>query len=193
MGILDKDKQVPKETSFPQSRMASHGSADLEDVQMRPLSEMNRPKASQDSIAAALEVVQRLAAETDVEESTEDAATEFSGHTVSGLCPVCGYQNREGSKFCGMCGLPVNEIEAPKHEVPASEREHSFAPVEAQPGAVAPRMQKSREAAQGTHHYPHHYHPHYFPPEQQTPFVRPPPQICRGADKLLLTSSAQGE
>src|SRR5216684_7139708 len=133
MGILDKDKQVPNETSFPQSRMASHGSADLEDVQMQPTPEMRRPKPSQDSIAAALEVVQRLAAETDVEESTEDAATEFSGHTVSGLCPVCGYQNREGSKFCGMCGLPVNEIEAPKHEVPASEREHSFAPVEAQP------------------------------------------------------------
>ncbi len=193
MGILDKDKQVPNETSFPQSRMASHGSADLEDVQMQPTPEMRRPKPSQDSIAAALEVVQRLAAETDVEESTEDAATEFSGHTVSGLCPVCGYQNREGSKFCGMCGLPVNEIEAPKHEVPASEREHSFAPVEAQPETLAPRMRRSREAAQGTHHYHHHYHHHYFPAGQESAFVRPPAEISREADKLRLTAAAKGE
>src|SRR5260370_42583993 len=119
MGILDNDKQVPKETSFPQSRMASHGSADLENVQMRPTPEMRRPKPSQDSIAAALEAVQRLAAQTDVEESTKDGATEFSGHTGSGLCTGCGYQNREGRKFCGMCGLPVSESQARKHASPA--------------------------------------------------------------------------
>jgi hypothetical protein len=51
---VDKDKQVPNEASFPPSRMASHGSADLEDRLKRPNPEMRRPKPSQDSIAAAL-------------------------------------------------------------------------------------------------------------------------------------------
>lgn len=191
MGAGDKDKKVPNEASFPPSRMASHGSAGLEDMQRRPTPEMRRPK-HQDSIAAALQAVQRLAAETDVEESTEDAATEFGGHTVSCLCPVCGYQNREGNKFCGMCGLAVGEIEEPKHEVPASEREHSF--VEAQPeAAAAPRMPRSAEAAHGAHHYHHHYHHHYFPAGQESAFVRPPADLSREADKLRLTAAAKGE
>jgi uncharacterized protein (TIGR02246 family) len=192
MGTVDKDKQVPNEASFPPSRMATHGSADLEDRLKRPNPEMRRPKPSQDSIAAALQAVQRLAAETDVEESTEDAATEFSGHTVSGLCPICGYQNREGSKFCGMCGLPVNEIEESKHELPASERGHSFPLLEA-PEAAAPRMPRSAEAAHGTHHYHHHYHHHYFPAGQESAFVRPPAESSREADKLRLTAAAKGE
>ena len=136
---MDKDKQVPDDASFPPSRMGSHGSASLEDMEKRSAPEMRRPKPRQDSIAAALQAVQRLAAETDVEESTEDAATEFSGHAVSGLCQVCGYQNRDGNKFCAMCGLPVDEIEEAKHEVPARETEHSFAPLEA-PQAAAPRL-----------------------------------------------------
>src|ERR1700736_1787164 len=139
MGTVDKDKQVPNEASFPPSRMAAHGSANPEDIEKRQTPAMRRPK-HEDSIAAALQAVQRLAAETDVEESTEDAAAEFSGHRVSGLCPVCGYQNREGNKFCGRCGVPVNEIEEAKHEVPG----HSFAPLgEAPPEAVVPRMPRS--------------------------------------------------
>jgi uncharacterized protein (TIGR02246 family) len=153
---------------------------------------MRRPK-HQDSIAAALQAVQHLAAETDVEESTEDAATEFSGPTVSGLCPVCGYQNREGNKFCGMCGLPVDEVEESKPEVSASETERSFRPLEAQLEAAAPRMPRSREAPPGTHHYHHHYHHHYFPAGQESAFVRPPAEISREADKLRVTAAAKGE
>ena len=192
MGTVDKHKQVPNEASFPPSRMASHGGANLEDIEKRQTPEMRRPK-HEDSIAAALQAVQRLAAETDVEESTEDAAAEFSGHRASGLCPVCGYQNREGNKFCGMCGLPVDEIEEPKHEVPASEK-HSFAPLrEAQPEAAAPPMPRSAEAAHGTQHYHHHYHHHYFPAGQESAFVRPPAEISREADKLRLTAAAKGE
>jgi uncharacterized protein (TIGR02246 family) len=191
MDIVDKDKQVPNEASFPPSRMASHGSANLEDLQERP-PEMRRPK-HQDSIAAALQAVQRLAAETDVEESTEDAATDFSGHRVSGLCPICGYQNREGNKFCGMCGLPVEGNEESKPEVSASATQHSFAPLEAQPEAADPRMPRSREAPHGTHHYHHHYHHHYFPAGQESAFVRPPAEISREADKFRLTAAAKGE
>ncbi len=193
MGTVDKDKQVRDEASFPPSRMASHGSANLEDMEKRSAPEMRRPKPRQDSIAAALQAVQRLAAETDVEESTEDAATEFSRHAVSGLCAVCGYQNRDGNKFCAMCGLPVDVIEESKHEVPASEREHSFAPLEAQPEAAAPRMPRSAEAAHGTHHYHHHYHHHYFPAGQESALVRPPSEISREADKLRLTAAGKGE
>src|ERR1700724_1329093 len=168
--------------------MAFEGSAHREDLEKRPAPEMRRPKPSQDSIAAALQAVQRLAAETDVEESTEDVATECSGHTVNGLCPVCGYQNREGNKFCGRCGLPVDEIEEPKPEDPATETGHSVAPGEAQPEAVAPRVPRSAEAPHGTHHYHH-----YFPAGQQSAFVRPPAEISREADKLRLTAAAKGE
>jgi uncharacterized protein (TIGR02246 family) len=192
MGTVDKDKQVPNQAGFPPSRMASDGSANPQDMQKRPTPEMRRPK-HQDSIAAALQAVQRLAAEADVEESMEDAATEFSGHGVSGLCPVCGYQNREGNKFCGMCGLPVDEIEEPKHQVSASEREHSFRPLEAQPEAAAPRMPRAAEAPHGTHHYHHHYHHHHFPAGQESALVRPPAEISREADKLRLTAAAKGE
>jgi uncharacterized protein (TIGR02246 family) len=192
MGIVDKDKQVPKQSGFPPSRMASDGSADLEDTQKRPNPEMRRPK-HQDPIAAALQAVQSLAAETDVEESTEDAATEFGGHRVSGLCPVCGYQNREANKFCGMCGLPVDEVEESKPEVSARQAEHSFRPLEAQPEAAAPRMPRSAEAPRGAHHYHHHYHHHYFPAGQESAFVRPPAEISREADKLRLTAAAKGE
>ncbi len=188
---MDKDKPVPNQAGFPPSRMASDGSANLEDIEKRLTPEMRRPK-HQDSIAAALQAVQRLAAETDVEESTEDAATEFSGHGVS-LCPVCGYQNREGNKFCGMCGLPVDEIGESKHEVSASETEHWFRPPEAQPEAAVPRRPRSREALQGTHHYHHHYHHHYFPAGQESAVVRPPAEISREADKLRLTAAAKGE
>jgi uncharacterized protein (TIGR02246 family) len=186
---VDKDKQVPNEAGFPPSRMASDGRANLEDMQKRTTPEMSRPK-HQDSIAAALQAVQRLAAETDVGESTEDAATELSGRGVSGLCPVCGYQNREGNKFCAMCGLPVDQIEESKHEVSASETERSFAPLEAQP---TPRMPRAGEAPQGAHHYHHHYHHHYFPAGQESAFVRPPAEISREADKLRLTAAAKGE
>ena len=179
---MDKDKQVPNEASFAPSRMASHGSANLEDMQERP-PEMRRPK-HQDSIAAALQAVQRLAAETDVEESTEDAAMEFGEHGVSGLCAICGYQNREGNKFCGMCGLPVEANEESKPEVSASETQHSFTPLETQPEPAAPRMLRSREAPHGTHHYHHHYHHHYFPAGQESAFVRPLAEISREADKF---------
>ena len=65
MGTVDKDKQVSNEASFPPSRMASHGSANLEDIEKGQTREMRRPKPGQDSIAAALQAVQRLAAETD--------------------------------------------------------------------------------------------------------------------------------
>ena len=179
---MDKDKQVPNKAGFPPSRMASDGSANLEDITKRLAPESRRPK-HQDSIAAALQAVQRLAAETDVEESTEDAATEFSGHGLSGLCPVCGYQNREGNKFCGMCGLSVDEIEESKHEVS----------LDAQPEAAAPPRPRSREALHGTHHYHHHYHHHYFPAGQEGAVARPPSEISREADKLRLTAAAKGE
>jgi uncharacterized protein (TIGR02246 family) len=192
MGTVDKDKPVPNQAGFPPSRMASDSSGNREDIEKRLTPEMRRPK-HQDSIAAALEAVQRLAAETDVEESTEDAAAEFSGHGVSGLCPVCGYQNREGNKFCGMCGLPVDEIGESKHEVSPSEREPWFRPHEAQPEAAVPPRPRSREALHGTHHYHHHYHHHYFPAGQESAVVRPPAEISREADKLRLTAAAKGE
>ena len=72
---------------------------------------MRRPKPGPDAMAAAIEAAQRLAAESDAEQSAEDFAQnaddDFSSEVAVILCPACGYQNRVTNKFCGMCGAAV--------------------------------------------------------------------------------------
>src|SRR5215469_14643878 len=96
-------------------------------------SEMRRPQHSPDAIAA----MQRLAAE-----SVADAAAGSAGASMDEfpICATCSYKNRPGSRFCGMCGMPVETK-------PVSVDE---------PAAGAPAAQS------GPHHFHHHYHHHYF-------------------------------
>jgi ketosteroid isomerase-like protein len=96
-------------------------------------SEMRRPQPSPDAIAA----MQRLAAESVADAapgSTDASADDFP------VCMTCGYKNRPNSRFCGMCGMPV-EAKAVGTEEPV-------------PGGPA--------VQNGPHHYHHHYHHHYF-------------------------------
>ena len=80
--------------------------SELEELHRRLQSQMRRPKPGPDAMAAALEAVQRLAAEADIEDAAADAA-DGVGNPSAGVCRVCGHRNRQGYKFCGMCGLPV--------------------------------------------------------------------------------------
>ena len=66
-------------------------------------------------MAAALEAVQRLAAEADAEDAAQGLSAAAGSSPLgssslgsSGSCRVCGYRNREGNKFCAMCGLPAD-------------------------------------------------------------------------------------
>ena len=99
----------------------------------RVQSDLRRPQPPPEAIRA----MQRLAAESagtasDIQESNVDPS--------SPLCSICGHKNRPGSRFCGMCGLPVEIKTAAVEEAPA-----------ANPSAPG-----------GPHHYHHHYHHHYF-------------------------------
>ena len=130
---------------------------------LRHLPEMRRPKPSADAIAAALEAAQRLAAEADAEQAVDDTAEELADDSTTVVCRVCGYRNREGNKFCGMCGITVTaqeEAEPGFTERPAS---RGFA---LPPNPFLDRDPETMErpmTRQETHHYHHHYHHHYFP------------------------------
>ena len=102
--------------------------------------DMRHPRPGTESIAAALQVVQRMALEAESEESVDHTDFQAAART----CIACGSANRAEHKFCATCGVPLVEA----GEEPSS----------------APAQFKSNVApAPGQHHYYHHYHHHYFP------------------------------
>jgi ketosteroid isomerase-like protein len=127
-----------------------------------------------------MEAAQRLAAEAGAEEAATDLAQDLTGDSTAGACGVCGYRNRGGNKFCGMCGAAVESggpdaAYAPRSAggSPGEERrprpialhpnpfldpepEPQFEPTPERPAAPNRRA----ASAQETHHYHHHYH--YF-------------------------------
>ncbi|HVN19205.1 MAG TPA: DUF4440 domain-containing protein [Dongiaceae bacterium] len=138
--------------------------AELQELYRRLRPELLQEKPSPEALAAAMEAAQRLAAESDAEDATTDAErdTAFSN---SGSCKICGYQNREGYKFCAKCGVSVEEGE---NVAPAAGRMQRSEPA----GMALPpnpfrqveeRMPMTQPTGNETHHFHHHYHHHYFP------------------------------
>lgn len=126
---------------------------------------MRREKPSADAIAAAMEAVQRLAAEADVEAATADLTRDLGTDSKIVACRICGYQNRESNKFCGMCGIAVEDGEKAGAR-PSTHRDAEPVGAMALPPNMFPepeRLATSRPAGNETHHYHHHYHHHYFP------------------------------
>jgi ketosteroid isomerase-like protein len=82
--------------------------------------------------------MQRIAAES---AGTGAADSLSAAYPAGPLCDTCGHQNRAGSRFCGLCGLPLTP------ETTQSPEESANAP------APLP---------EGQHHFHHHYHHHYF-------------------------------
>jgi len=182
----------------------------LGEIYQRLYPEMRRPKPNQEAIAAALQAMQRLTMETDSETAAEDAATQTTP-SASTACRVCGHHNREGNKFCGMCGLPVEAaqdqspevklptlesppLESPPLELPDFARELTQTP----PLVLDPpqEVHPSTGAPAGTHHYHHHYHHHYFQGGEETASAVPrtnAPESAREADRLRVAAGAKGE
>ena len=192
---MEKDRKHSKQTGFAPSdskppfssgeglsgTIAGDPSSELEGLPSR--AGMRRANPNNDAMAAALEMVQRLAAEVDAEDTADDIAEETMRDVTLRLCRVCGYRNREGHKFCGMCGLPVDSAD--------DSRDQNATPAEREPRS---RTTASHSAAAETHHYHHHYH-HYFPAGQESAGPSPRATIDAGreADKLRASAALRGE
>src|SRR5512146_2647742 len=154
--LVEKDNKNPKLTPIDSAAVRN---SELEDMYRRLEPAMRRPRHSPAAVAAAVESAQRLAAEADAEDAAGDMNHDLAAE-ISIPCAVCGYENRPGTKFCGMCGVPV-----------ASEQTTALA--ERPPSAASP--QSTSAANRETHHYHHHYHHHYFPgaTAPEAPYSRP--------------------
>ncbi len=152
----------------------------------------NRHRPNQDAITAALHAMQRLATEMDSEQAAEDAA-DAAATAASKPCPACGHPNRPGNKFCGMCGLSVEDSPLQAKSVPA-----------ASPSIPSPQgMPEIHPPAGSTHHYHHHYHHHYLPAGggdastgADPGFLAPRPnahESAREADRMRIAAAAKGE
>jgi ketosteroid isomerase-like protein len=112
----------------------------VDDLFRRLKQDLRQPKPGNESIAAALQAVQRLASQVDTDASAS-AAAEIA---VSRTCLSCGSSNPVENRFCAICGVP-------QQDAPALE-----------PEARSGVGSRSEPQPVGQHHYHHHYHHHYF-------------------------------
>jgi uncharacterized protein (TIGR02246 family) len=201
--IVENEKKFDQPngvTSAQDSRGTAGG-----DAHQRLFPEMRRPKPDQEAIAAVLQAMQRLTMKMDSETATEESASQNS----SIRCSSCGHQNREGNKFCGMCGLPVESqsqaSEAPHLELPnfglttpgaAFEYDEPTSQSSHSPQEDGREIHPPPGAAAGPHHYHHHYHHHYFQGGIEGATAAPRnngPDSAREADRLRIVAAAKGE
>ena len=190
---MDNRENTPK--PFQPSTDASADSSDLQELYRRIKPEMRRPKPSDEAIAAAMEAAQRLAAEVDAEDSAHDLTQDLSAETKTVACKVCGYENRGGYKFCGMCGISVDDAEKdssslPQDSVPSAPM--AFPPMSFPEPQMRPPVKGP--AGHETHHYHHHYHHHYFPGAPETyphaaELARDPAREVAREEKLRSTAA----
>jgi uncharacterized protein (TIGR02246 family) len=170
--------------------------SDMKELFRRLKPEMRRAKPGPDEIAAAMEAAQRLAAEADVEDAADDLARELGGEPGSVVCSVCGYHNRQGTKFCGMCGVSIAEGEKASSQIPLPDDSEAGVAMEASLSPFPPpemRPPTTGPTGHETHHYHHHYHHHYFPGAQEGMYPRTNGDFVREPareDKLRPTAAA---
>jgi uncharacterized protein (TIGR02246 family) len=191
---VDRDKKpgklsgaIPAQDSEDATPSVGPYNPALGEIYQRLYPEMRRPKPNQEAIAAALQAMQRLTMKMDSETAVEETTPQTTLGS-STACPSCGHHNREGNKFCGMCGLPVeanpSELSAsesssrepsrklPSREVPGFElqaRESQALEDQAfeDDKPQSPMPHAEREAEQEVHPPAgapagaHHYHHHY--------------------------------
>jgi len=147
---------------------------EIRDMYRRLEPTMRRPRPSPEAVAAAMEAAQRLAAEADAEDAARDTGHDLAAE-VTVPCAVCGYGNRPGTKFCGMCGVPVAQQES---GVPD----------------IQPRQNGAAASSRETHHYHHHYHHHYFPGGgvQEPAYSRPAMEPVR-EEKFRPSAALRGD
>lgn len=177
--------------SEPIPSIGPHNPA-LGEIYQRLYPEIRRPKPDQQAIAAALQAMRQLTMEADAETDGENAG---AGQDQAGVpCRSCGHYNREGSKFCGGCGLPLGAEaklgdSTAEFSATASFRENSE---RSNMPATAQEVHASNPAA-AVHHYHHHYHHHYFQGGQEAVAYAPRAESAREADRLRIAASAKGE
>lgn len=181
----DKDKEKEKDPKRADGALDTAANSAVDDLYRRLQPEMRRPKPGPDAIAAALEAAQRLAAEADV----EDAAADPDDSSPL-ICRVCGYHLREGAKFCGMCGLSVNEPAQPASSQPDALRAMIRRP--SSPSEIEGEV-RPRPTGNETHHYHHHYHHHYFPGGQEAAVGRPGGEAAREPERQRPSAALRGE
>jgi uncharacterized protein (TIGR02246 family) len=130
---VDRDR---KSSSHPPEHDPAHDRT-VGEFLSRLKNDLRRPQPGEESVAAAVEAIQKFALEADSEEGDQIISS-----SSSNTCSVCGSPNREGNRFCANCGVPLTD-----------------STVE-QTGTSADRPLQSPPA--GQHHYHHHYHHHYF-------------------------------
>jgi len=192
---VDKNKKNPTPSALPMDTPVI--GAESQDIYRRIQPEMRREKPSADAIAAAMEAVQRMAAEADAEDAASDLSQDLTIDSRTVACRICGYQNREGNKFCGKCGICVEEAERPSG--PSIRRETEPVGAFALPPDMFSEPERpatSRPTGNETHHYHHHYHHHYFPgsPEGAYPRAiepaRDPARDAARDEKLRFTAAS---
>ncbi len=118
--------------------------------------DMRRPAPGQEAIAAALQAIQKVAANSD----TEDAlAAEARVPTDRAVCASCGGDNPATNRFCARCGVPLPQM-APRSESMKESAEERISSVPKSASGAEP-------TAPGQHYYHHHYHHHYFSPTNE--------------------------
>jgi uncharacterized protein (TIGR02246 family) len=135
-------KAVPKTPAEPPKLGTT-----LEDF-LRPLSgESARSKSTPDPVAVALEAMQKLSLQTDLQNADQMESTSF-------LCGACGNLNPPENRFCAACGVTLQKAE--------SKPSANLRPkTQALPESVNP-VDQSANLPPGPHQYHHHYHHHYF-------------------------------
>jgi len=181
-----------KKSSIPERQADTAGTNPELDEFFRSL-KSGRPKPGSEGISAALDAAQRFATEQDAEDAAGDMVRDLASDLSGIACKVCGYRNREGNKFCGMCGATV-------HTGVGSASLGSGDPRPSAAIAISPdsfpdpamRPPASRPTGNETHHYHHHYHHHYFPGAQDGVYQRPgePMRDLAREDKLRTTTMA---
>jgi uncharacterized protein (TIGR02246 family) len=179
-------------------------------IDRRPFSEMRRPAPDQESVAAALQAMQRLTMKMDSETAAEETAPQTTLQ-ASNICSACGYRNREGNKFCGMCGLSVETVadessasasqqfELPNFGLPVpgpAAFEDDLARIPHQAREAEREVHPSPDAAPGAHHYHHHYHHHYFERGAESAVAAPrssAPESAREDGRMRIAAAAKGE
>ncbi|HEX6821820.1 MAG TPA: DUF4440 domain-containing protein [Candidatus Sulfotelmatobacter sp.] len=177
---MDKEKK-----NVGPSGSSSHN--DQVDQLLRKLNpEMKRAKPGPEALAAALEAVERLAAEADAADAADDLEQKLAVEPASTVCTVCGYRNREQTKFCGMCGIAISIGDSPGGERPNAEGlvhpPPAFVP---EPNPIPPRP-----SANDSQHFHHHYHHHYFYGSQEGNFPRAGGELAVREEKLRSPNAA---
>lgn len=193
---MDDGKKTPRKSGSPSDEQGSRSGglqrrseriAKMEELYRKLEPELRGNKPNPEAISAALEAAQRLAAEADAEESVDAIAQDLSDNGNTEVCQVCGYHNRAGNKFCGMCGMAAglavgaegnresDEGQQASHELslinpfanqlPSNQNAIRHSPLGHAGMSPAEMMPPAEHHPRGleTHHYHHHYHHHYFP------------------------------